>query len=230
MNAPQEPKGWITGQIDINKLIAIALGVVFLIGMLIMALFVPNPTPVQIKAFEVTLALAAGGVGAAIPGSLNIKHGKLARASGALALVLIVLFFQSKINSSVLQFIEPTEPAQPVALQFLEMIDRNETSRAWEALDPAAIGYSIDNRDTFESITASVRAPLGHATSRVLQGMNSMQSPPGYPAGIYRGILYKTKLSGDGDKCRMEQVVLRATNDLTWRVFGYTISPMTIQC
>lgn len=230
MNALQESKAWIVGQVDINKLIAIALGVIFLIAMLVMAWHIPNPTPMQIKVFEVTLALAAGGVGAAIPGSLNLVHGKLVRAGGALALVLMVLFFQSKINSSVLQFKEPETPARPIALAFVELYDRNEVDQAWDALDPAAVGHSIDNRNTFEELTASARTPLGHSVRRVFQGMNSMQSPPGYPPGIYRGISYKTEFSGDSGQCRLEQVVLRATSDLTWRVFGYTITPMTIPC
>lgn len=76
-----------------QKTAAFALGGIFVIVLLLVALVVPNPTEFQLFVFRVILALAAAGVAALIPGFFHIES-KTAlyavRAGGALGVFLLV--------------------------------------------------------------------------------------------------------------------------------------------
>jgi len=76
-----------------EKITAFAFGVIFVIVMLYLSLFVPNPTPTQWFTFRVVLALAAAGVGALLPGLIWVKAPPYVRAGGALALFVLVYWF-----------------------------------------------------------------------------------------------------------------------------------------
>jgi len=89
--------GWVTGTISVNILLSFIFGIIFLTVILGFAAIFSNPTPFQERVFLTVLALAAGGVGAMLPGFLEVEHKPLYRAGGALALVLIVFFFKPAI-------------------------------------------------------------------------------------------------------------------------------------
>ncbi len=77
--------------------IAFVFGVAFVCVLIVLAAKFPHPTPFQYNVFRITLSLAAAGVGAMIPGfiivDLNPTTGILIRAGGALAVFVIVFFF-----------------------------------------------------------------------------------------------------------------------------------------
>jgi hypothetical protein len=77
-----------------ERVTAISAGLVFLVALLAIAAFVPNPTPFQEFVFRVVLAIAAAAFGSTIPGLLEVDigaGGKFAiRAAGALALFVTV--------------------------------------------------------------------------------------------------------------------------------------------
>jgi hypothetical protein len=73
--------------------LAFAFGVVFIGVMLAISLAVPYPSDFQLLTFRVTLALAAGGVAAMLPGFLSVHIPKTVRAGGALAGFAAIYFF-----------------------------------------------------------------------------------------------------------------------------------------
>jgi hypothetical protein len=78
---------------DWEKIAIFAFGVFFVLILVTIALFVKNPTQFQIFIFRVVLALAGAGIGALIPGFLNIETAVLRntiRAGGALAIFVII--------------------------------------------------------------------------------------------------------------------------------------------
>lgn len=75
-----------------QKITAFVTGVVFLITLLIVAIFIPNPSDFQFFVFRVVLALAAGAFGAVIPGFIRANVRNWVRAGGAVALFVIVYF------------------------------------------------------------------------------------------------------------------------------------------
>ena len=76
-----------------EKKLAYAFGVVFVVVLLVVALFVPNPTEFQYTVFRIVLALAAAGVAAMIPGFLQVTLSTWLRAGGALAIFVVVYFY-----------------------------------------------------------------------------------------------------------------------------------------
>lgn len=83
--------------IMIDKILAFVFGAIFLTAILAIALFVPSPTDFQYNVFRTTLALAGAGIGAVIPGFMEVRFQKFLRAGGALA-VFAVLYFFSPAN------------------------------------------------------------------------------------------------------------------------------------
>lgn len=82
---------WSSGLATVDC--GICFGCVFVAVVLYIALRVPNPTPTQWFIFRVILALAAGGIGAVLPGLISVTVSPYIRASGAVALVFLVFWF-----------------------------------------------------------------------------------------------------------------------------------------
>lgn len=68
-------------------------GVVFIAVMLAIALFKPDPSQFQYTVFRTVLALAGAGIGAVLPGFLDVKMKNLLRAGGAMAIFALVYFW-----------------------------------------------------------------------------------------------------------------------------------------
>jgi len=76
-----------------QTILSFAFGATFVVVILIIALAFPYPTAFQLFTFKVVLALAAGGVAAMIPGFIEAKIPNAIRAGGALAVFVVVYFF-----------------------------------------------------------------------------------------------------------------------------------------
>ena len=72
-------------------------GVTFVVALIVLAIKFPHPTPFQYNVFRIVLSLAAAGAAAMMPGFINIEvsatTGLLIRAGGALAVFVIIFFF-----------------------------------------------------------------------------------------------------------------------------------------
>lgn len=80
-----------------EKIVGFAFGVCFVSLLLIINIFIPNPTPTQHQTFIIVLSLAAAGIGGILAGFIQVEgtfQKILIRAGGALALFIIVFFFE----------------------------------------------------------------------------------------------------------------------------------------
>ena len=102
-----QPKKW-------EKIAAFAFGVAFVIVLLAIALFVPRPTDFQFWVFRVVLSLAAAGIGAVLPGFITVDVKPYVRAGGALALFVLVYWFNPP--KLVIQSDGPVDPSVTVNL------------------------------------------------------------------------------------------------------------------
>jgi len=68
-------------------------GVSFILAILILALFIPNPTPLQQLVFRIILSLAGAGIATMLPGFISVEVGTVIRASGAIAVFVLLYFF-----------------------------------------------------------------------------------------------------------------------------------------
>ncbi len=219
----------ITGTIHINVLLSFVFGVLFIAVMLVFAVAFPNPSPFQIKVFITVLALAAGGVGAILPGFLELERKGLFRAGGALALAALVLLSQTPLTEQVVTYKTPAENPRPLADAFLLLNDSGQIAQAWSDLDPDVRELSFHSLADYQAIYMSFRVPLGAVRSRQFVGVGGAQSPPGLPVGLYQYVMYRTQFAAD-DGCRFETVVFRATQDVRWRVATYFVEPRPGPC
>lgn len=74
-----------------EKIATYTVGVVLAAVLIVFAVLTPNPTDFQGKVFMVFLALGTSGIGALIPGFIDVSYQGWIRAGGALALFVIVL-------------------------------------------------------------------------------------------------------------------------------------------
>lgn len=77
----------------VQMYLSFGFGVVFVIIMLVIALFKPNPSDFQYSVFKTVLALAGGGVACTIPGFIEVQIGTWVRAGGAIAVFVVLFFF-----------------------------------------------------------------------------------------------------------------------------------------
>jgi hypothetical protein len=73
--------------------IAFSFGVIFIVALIVLAICFPDPTPFQYMVFRIVLALAAAGAGAIIPGFIEVNVPGWIRAGGAVAVFVIVFFY-----------------------------------------------------------------------------------------------------------------------------------------
>ena len=126
--------------ITTQAIIAFVFGVVFVITLLVIAVRFPNPTPFQYNIFRIILSLASAGVAAMIPGFLNVDinstTGLLIRAGGALAVFVIVYFF-NPAKLAIQPHIEPVPPPAPERLPNGEPFPSDQRAaffRVWMSL------------------------------------------------------------------------------------------------
>jgi hypothetical protein len=86
--------------------LAFIFGVGFVVVLLVLAPFFPRPSPFQYLVFRIVLALAAAGVAAMLPGFLHAQVHGAVKAGGALAVFVVVYYF----NPASLVTSDPMSP------------------------------------------------------------------------------------------------------------------------
>lgn len=72
---------------------AFITAVLFLVALIILAVFIPEPSSFQYTVFRIISALSAAGFIVFVPGFFEVKIGTWARATGAVAAFLLVYFY-----------------------------------------------------------------------------------------------------------------------------------------
>jgi Protein of unknown function (DUF4019) len=202
-------------------------GVIFVAILLYLATVEKNPTPLAIRVYVTVLALAGGGIGAVLPGFLEIQYKGFARTGGAIALTALIYLNEPAIGKNVVNFVEPKTPAEPVVTEFLNAVDSEDPHRSWALLSEGARQHVSGSETAWNKLYANDVAPLGHVESRTLIGQQQAESPPSAPPGLYRSYTYKTKYAADAGP-RLESVTLRANSNDRWEIYSYLISPTTL--
>ncbi|NVK20609.1 MAG: alpha/beta fold hydrolase [Methylocystaceae bacterium] len=153
-----------------------------------------------------------------IPGS---DHSSISKPDSRDADQHKILIQFIKENSTPLKG-NSTAQHRTIAENFLERLDRNDPSGAWELMDPLAIGVVVADLEEFLELFENVRGPLGSRISRSFAGTNGAVDPSGYPSGRYQTIIFRTEFAECGKLA--ENVTVRALWNGDWRVFGYLIT------
>ena len=210
------------GSISREKRAVFVFGVVFLTAILVLVVAIPYPTPIQLFAFRLTLALSAAGVGALLPGFLNIEvplpvRGMI-RAGGALALFASVWFVNPEDIGVRVK--PPEADASLLMKQLLKFTDHQEHEHAYALLasrDRARVAES-----DYVSMLEQIRDPLGNVERRVLIGADTPDELMGIPGPFVRH-MYQVKFSNS--PTIWAEVVTAIAESGVWRVGGFNIVP-----
>ncbi|MFJ9990064.1 DUF4019 domain-containing protein [Pseudomonas putida] len=210
------------GRISAEKKAVFIFGVVFLIAMLVLVVQIPYPSPTQWFAFRLTLALSAAGVGALLPGFLNIEAPLplkgVIRAGGALALFAAVWFFNPETLGVRVK--PPEKDASSLMKQLLEFSDRQQHENAY-ALFASRERARVAESD-YVAMLEHMRDPLGSVERRVLAGTDTPDEIMGIPGPFVRH-MYQVKYSNS--PIIWAELVTAIAENGVWRIGGFTIAP-----
>ncbi|WP_448145489.1 DUF4019 domain-containing protein [Pseudomonas silesiensis] len=217
----------IVGGININVLLAFVFGVIFLSVILCLVVFVKDLNDMARWVIVIMMALAGAGFAAVIPGVLNVDLPYI-KSGGALAVLVLVLANQPKIVKTAIDIVGTRTSVIPVITEYLRKIDDRQLDQAWETLDEKAKITIAADKSLYRAAYENGRYILGEVIERSPPvGSDTMIDPPGYPAGIYRGVSFRTKFS---DGCHQEALYARLDDENNWHVFGHNVSFTPITC
>lgn len=197
---------------------AFSFGVVFVVAILAIAIYRPNPTPFEYTIFRIVISLAAAGVGAIIPGFLNVSFKNLLRAGGALALFVVVYFFAPALPTTDDNVVDKSNGDAKISSDnWLKLVDSKQYQEAYQSM---ANGFKDKYPyQQFEEILVRERTRLGSVSSRQFISSTPYQNPPGAPKGAYRQYVYKTMFSAETQK--IYEVTWAFWESDMWRVVGF---------
>ena len=210
---------------NIERIAVFAFGVIFLCAILYLLVKIPNPTVSQFFGFRLTLALAAAGIGALLPGFLNIEltlplQGAI-RTGGALALFASVWF----VNPATIGINPvpdpPAEDSDPKMAKFLSLTDAGDHAEAYKMMSSfTQKRYTLQD---YVALGRNVRDPLG---ARVGQPEFISGSTPNKLDGVEGPFVIHQFLSRfvASNRQWIETVAMIAEAG-EWRMFDYEVVP-----
>jgi hypothetical protein len=198
---------------------AFTFGATFLAVILVVAFYKPNPTPFEYTVFRIIIAVAAAGVGAVLPGFLDVRFKTWLRAGGASALFVIVYFFAPAAASLSDGQLGPgpSTDAKVKAEEWLTLVDQGNLKNAYKSMaESFKTRYPFDQ---VEQIVARERNSLGKMTERTFISSAPWESPPGAPRGVYRQYVFAAAFQNEIEPI-YETIWLVGEND-DWRVCGF---------
>ena len=140
-------------------ILATVFGFVFLSLILAVAIFIPNPTVFQYQVFRITLALAAAGIAAVIPGVLDVRIPNIATATGALG-VFVIVYFYSPAQIVVKEGVPP--PAAPEKPPYEQIV--NIKLDALALMDKAMDNFA-DHEEEIQNLIKEIDKAYEHERS-----------------------------------------------------------------
>lgn len=210
---------------DVERYAIFLFGVIFLSAILTLLVAIPKPTLAQFFAFRLTMALAAAGVGAFIPGFIHVEqplpHRGLIRCGGALALFAAVWF--SNPAKFAIDGISP--PPQADAREYLEKFlvvsDKGDMAAAYGMFsDRERASVSVTS---YSDLIGNVRSPLGtRVKGPILLNTLNPEEIPGRK-GPFVFNVYQSKFSGKSGA--WVEIAGAIAEEGKWKMHTYTIQP-----
>lgn len=212
--------------------LAFAFGSGALVFLLIVAVFIENPSPLLILVSRVILAIGCASVAAALPGFIDLELSPhtdiVVRAGGAMAVfVLVYLVNPGSLlipNSSDCSSPEaPHKKFLPVAEDWLKIVDSGNLKKAYESAS-AALQKDFDF-DSFESVYENTFRRFGAMKSREFQGMRAAQKLQTGECGNFRFISFFTTFQIGDEQTEFTETILLTVEDNHWVVRDHNLQP-----
>lgn len=207
-----------------EKIAVFAFGVIFISILLALVLLFPHLSPEAYTVFRIIIALAAAGIGAVIPGILDVEMKGLLRAGGAMALFVIVYFFSPAPPTPVIDppvvVQNPAEPPDRTITEWFALVDKGDYFKAWPTLSNVSLA-SYDQA-AFVDVFEKQRKPLGPVLKRNLYGLQALTTLPNGSKGNFRLYTYRTTFSSGKE---FLEAILLIAEDNKWKVRDHNIGP-----
>jgi hypothetical protein len=208
-----------------DKVAAFAFGTVFIALLLFMVKANEKISPEAFTIFRIILALAAGGIGAVVPGVLDVRMKGFLRAGGAMGMFAVVYFFSPPAPNVGRELgdipPDPVVPAEGAIQTWFAFTDTNRFADAWAV---AASSFKKSHpREVFIGLLAAQRTPLGQSITRVPHSLYNATQLPGGARGNFRFYSYQTKFSSGQE---LVETLLLSVEDAQWRVAGHIVAPL----
>lgn len=207
------------GKLSAQMVLAFIFGVIFVSVILYLSVTHTALDPFTRMVFLVVLSLAAGGVGAVLPGFIVAGDpNKLVRAGGAVAVFLVVLYFGSKFITSTPEIFKPVPDPSLVSNKFVSAIDAAKIEEAYELTSKAfksGMSYFF-----FTENSKKIIAKLGVPNARSMIEQKVVDSPAGMAAGVYCYTTYAVDYSKSSVKIYQNVNLVGEKEANDWRVFG----------
>ncbi|HEX5312285.1 hypothetical protein [Aquabacterium sp.] len=215
----QVPRG------DLERYAVFLFGIVFLISILVLVVAIPKPTPAQFFAFRLTLALAASGIGALIPGLIHLQqtlpHQGMIRFGGAIGLFATIWFTNPAKFAIDGIAPPPIEDARKYIERFLSTSDHGNSRDAYAMFsdkEQATIPF-----DSYTQLLQNVRAPLKERSAGpYLWNSSNPDEIPGRK-GPFVFHAYQSRFKGKPGV--WVEVAGAIAENGEWKMHTYTIQP-----
>lgn len=198
---------------------AFAFGVIFVTAILILVVSIKNITPPQMWVFKVVLSLAAGGVGAVLPGFIVVSPAKWLRAGGALAVFLLVFWSQPKVVDAITPPYKPSTSGKPTAESWLKLVDEGKFEESFHLT--ANIFKQAYPYSQYLELLSPTRHELGEVESRIFVSTSVAESPPGAPKGFYSLFSFRSKFSNRSGYVYENITLVGEEETQGWAVYGF---------
>lgn len=210
---------------SVERYTIFAFGVLFLIAILSLVVWIPKPTPTQFFAFRLTLALAAAGIGAFIPGFIHFQQSLpfkgLIRCGGAMALFATVWFTNPAQYAIEGLAPPPIEDARGLIEEYIATSDKNDYASAYSMFsnrEKASLTFS-----SFTQLAQNVRLPLGGRVSGPIFFNSSNPEEISGRKGPFVINAYQSKFSGREGV--WVEVAGAVAEEGKWRMYTYNVGP-----
>lgn len=209
------------GKLTAQMTLAFVFGVVFLSVIIYVVVVQPKLDSFGRMVILVVLSLAAGGVGAILPGFIVAGHpSKLVRAGGALAVFLVVLYFGSqyiKSDDGVVPY-KPVADPSSVSNNFLSLVEAGKNDEAYSLT--SKVFRSAMNSFFFAESSKKILAKLGVPSSRIMVDQKIELNPVGVAPGFYCYTIYVVDYPNFPEKVYLYTTVVGEKDVADWRIFG----------
>lgn len=207
-------------KLSAQMVLAFIFGVIFVSLILYLSIKNPSLNSFTRMIFLVILSLAAGGVGAILPGFIIAGDpNKLVRAGGALAVFFVVLYFGARyIPPTTDPTFKPEQDPSLVSNKFVSAIDAAKDEEAYDLTSKAfksGMSYFF-----FTENSKKISAKLGIPNTRSMVDQKVLESPAGMATGFYCNTIYAADYSKSSVKIYQFVNLVGEKEAGNWRVFG----------
>jgi len=212
---------------NIERYSVFIFGVTFLSVMIILSIWIPEPTKSQFFTFKLAMALSAAGIGALLPGLLELNipliPTSFIKASGAIGLFIIVWYTDPAKLAIDGIAPPPTAEAPIVGEEFISLLDSKNYQQAYRMFS-AAQKQTISEK-TFTQLSNNVRVPLGKRTKGpIISNVTPTEELMG-KHGPFVGLQYQSKY--DTQRSVWADFIILIAEEGDWKIQSHTIAPCT---